>query len=254
MLLVLDEADSQDDVGALQERGPDGGDHDVEPALQSVAVIRRGSCVVAEADDEHLHEATLEVPREVGVRLHAIHKDDAVGLSREAVHDERQAVHLAEIDHVERRAHGRPDAGLGDATFGEYFALTLAGGATVRAHGRDDERAAAGVAQPGHDGPYDAGQTVDAAAADAYRDPRVRRQMDPAPRRVPLPSDLDLAVHRGRYLEALLHEVHGQERHRGPVPGRQRAKLDDGHAASTVMQLPRSVRRRSYDLGAQRLR
>jgi hypothetical protein len=72
--------------------------------------------VLAEADRGHLQQAALDRAAEVGVRLHARDRDDAVRVVRVPVEEDgRAALRRAELDHLHRGPDRRLARVLGDA-------------------------------------------------------------------------------------------------------------------------------------------
>ena len=119
-----------------------------------------GTGLLAEADDSHLRATALDRSPEPGVRLHPVHGQDAIGGRGVDVEVQRAAGGIVGDDD---RLHRRPDLGVervhGHAELLERRQLALGRRASVAAHGRDDERGGAEIAEAG-DG---AAQQLDAS-------------------------------------------------------------------------------------------
>ena len=153
-----------------------GGNDLVPRVLEGRPVDRGRPVMVAQAHQEHLGQAALDPTGERGVGLHPVHHHDVVGLDGQAV-----AVHgdpelgAAQMDGGHVGMDRAADAVGGDPVAGEQRLLARRGGATVAAHGGDDERVEAERAQVRHRRPHDGGQLRDAPAADRDRHGLARR-------------------------------------------------------------------------------
>ena len=95
---------------------------------------------LAQADEQHLHQAALDGGGEVGVRLDAVADQDVVGLHGEAIEVQRHALgSVADDDGFRAGADGAAHGRLGDAVGFQHAALAFGGAAAVAAHGGDQE-------------------------------------------------------------------------------------------------------------------
>ena len=182
------------------------------PRTTPQTVVVLGAGLLAEADRELLHEAALDGAHEIGVRLHAVDQDDAVGLPGEAVEEEGDALDLAQRDDLHGGADRRPDGRLGDAEVREHLGLAGGGGAAVRAHGRHDEGLEAGGREPRDEAADQHGDVGDAAAADSYGDAGARRERGERRLRArPLGLERREHVDGRQDVEVLSHFEHGRQ-------------------------------------------
>src|SRR4029077_8671596 len=87
---VLQDRQPSEEWGLFENDFARGGDH-VAQAVGPKAVNLVRAVPLAEADDEHFEDAALELAAEVGVRLDARYRDDAVGRQRVLVPPDRLA-------------------------------------------------------------------------------------------------------------------------------------------------------------------
>ena len=99
-----------------------------------------GAVALAQADDQHLEDARLVGPAEVGVRLDPVEQDDPVGRVGVPVEVDRQADGVGPEDHG---VHLGPDLDAhrlgGDPVAGQQLALAFGRRAAVAPHRGDDE-------------------------------------------------------------------------------------------------------------------
>src|SRR5262249_48002092 len=141
-------------------------DDRVEGAVEQHAVVPGGAGPLAQADHHHLHPAALDGAVVAGVRLDAGDDADVVGGRGVLVEVNGPPFGgAADLDDLHRAADRRADEGFGDAVAFEDLLLALGGGAAVAAHGGDEKRSRAEVAEE-LDGAFeDDGDVGDAAAA-----------------------------------------------------------------------------------------
>jgi hypothetical protein len=136
------------------------------------AVVLRGAGALAKADDEHLDQAAAEgVAEEIGVGLDAVDDEDAVGGERGLAEPHGQSILVhADLAGVHRGADRHAERLFADTVVGEQLGLAFGCGATVAAHGGDNERFALRGAEEIQDFADDRLQVRNAAAADADGD------------------------------------------------------------------------------------
>ena len=118
----------------------DAADDLVEAVILGRVVIDLGPGGLAQADQQHLHQAAFDGGGEVRVRLDAVADQHVVGLHGEAIEMERKAFGgAADDDGLRAGADGAADGRLGDAVGFQQAALAFGGAAAVAAHGGDQK-------------------------------------------------------------------------------------------------------------------
>ncbi len=174
MQRVFDQADAREDLSRRQHLRRSRRDQLAQsPHAELVHGAR--ALQLAQADERHLHQATLVRPVVVGMRLDAVDQNDAVRLVGVPIHeDPERQFSSRQLHDIHRRPHGRAHGVLDDAVLLEDRGLTIAGRAAVAAHcGHDEWMGAAGAHIRGDPGD-DRDEVVDAAAAGGDRDPCAR--------------------------------------------------------------------------------
>src|SRR5690606_38991006 len=121
---------------------------------------------LAEADDRHFDQATFVTSAKIGVELDAIDEEDAIGSVGETIHVKRvRKVAAIEFRDLHGGANGTADLLLGDTVGSKRFLLAFGGGATVAAHGGDDEGLRSRYLETGDRGADDGLEIGDAAAS-----------------------------------------------------------------------------------------
>ena len=134
-------------------------------------MMLRRAVAFAQADDQHLGDAALDLAAEIGVRLDARYGHDGVRLPGVLVPVDRLAPAVrAELDGDHVGLDGDAQGFFADAVLPQQFALTFGRAAAVAAHGGDDERLGAGLAQHIQRRADHRLQIGDASAADGNRD------------------------------------------------------------------------------------
>jgi hypothetical protein len=148
-VLILDERDAANHREFGEELVGDLRDHVPEAPVDGPFVGDLGAALLAHPDDEHLREAALDRPVEVGVGLDAVDGEDGVRVDGVGVRDDGHVPVLgpAHLDDVHARSDLTADRVLIDAKRREHLLLPLARRATVAPHRGEDERL---VAQVGH--------------------------------------------------------------------------------------------------------
>jgi len=134
-------------------------------------VTRPRALVFAQADRAHLRQTALQRAFEVGVRLHPVQQEHAVGLPA-GLADKRLDTlgSRAEAACVHRVADRDTEVLGGDPVVREQIALPFGGRAAVAAHRRDDERLVSPRLELGDRRPRDRGDVRDPAAAEGDAD------------------------------------------------------------------------------------
>jgi hypothetical protein len=146
-----------------------------------------GAALFAEPDRADLGQPALDAAAEIGVRLDPIHQQDVVGLESRRAHVDRHVVDGADLLHLHARDDRHADGLARDPVADEHVALALGRRASVTAHGRQDERVAAGLTNGLAAGAQDGRHVGDPAAARGDRDAIVER--DAVQDRLELGSD-----------------------------------------------------------------
>ena len=170
------ERDANDAQYELQRLGQDFGERRKPSTMQA-----RGTAFLAKADRQHFGQAALDGGTEVGVRLHPVDGDNDVAPQRGLADvDGPPATEVPYLLDLHRRFH-RHFQGFGHHTeLVQYLHLPWAGSTAVRAHGGDEHRAGAGLAQYPHHYSDDVGEPGNPPAANGHPGPLAR--LDPVPR------------------------------------------------------------------------
>ena len=163
---VLDDGQPGQDVAASHYFGGHAANDPVEAEVADRAVIDRCPRAVAQADQQHFHQAAFDRADERGVRLDAIADQNMVGLEGQAVEMDRETLRRPADNHrFHVRADRATDGSFGNAVGLDEPPLAFGRSAAVAAHGRHDEWAGAEAPEVLDDRPHHENDVGDAAAA-----------------------------------------------------------------------------------------
>src|SRR5262249_3141298 len=124
----------------LQHLRADAADDLAKAVVVDRPMVDFRAIVFAQADEHHLHQATLYVPHEVRVWFDAAADHDVIGLEGEAIEMHREALgRLADDAGFHRGPTRAAQVGLGHAVAGQNCPLTFDRPAAVTSHRRHDE-------------------------------------------------------------------------------------------------------------------
>jgi hypothetical protein len=168
---ILDQAHAIHARQAAEHRGRHLGQCRLVPEPRCPVVTRRGSLDLPQSDRGHLQEAAAERGAlEVRVRLDAVHEHHGVGVARHARQVDGHAADRApHVVRIHLGTDGYTECFARDAVGREQFALPIWCGATMTAHGRNDEWLRAVSAEPRDERPGNDCDLINSAAAE--RDP-----------------------------------------------------------------------------------
>ena len=126
MRLILNKRDPEDHAEPGEQGTGSGRYRLLQPPDHAKPMVVVCADLVAEANDQQLHKTALDRADEIGVGLHAIDEDDAVGLGSMPVQVQRHTFDLAERNDVHGGPNGRADALFVDAQPHEQVGLPLA--------------------------------------------------------------------------------------------------------------------------------
>ena len=168
---VLDEGQAEGDGGTGENQRRHRGDELVEDR-EPLAVEGVGASLLAQPDGDHLGEAALDLPREVGMGLDTVDWDDDVGVLKRLAVDEdgHSGMDLTQGYRVHAGADLAAHGLGGDAIGGEKPELALGGRAPVAAHRGHQEDGGAGLPDALDDRPHHLVDAIDPPAAHGHAD------------------------------------------------------------------------------------